>query len=112
MEQRIIICTDSTKGPVSGFTADERNRITRHLEAKGWQVWHWFEDLWLVVVPDSSITGQAKLQPAELRDEILTLLETPRKFILVMEVRGKIAYAGMGNAKGWPWMEANWGHPQ
>ena len=112
MEQRIIICTDSTKGPASGFTADERNRITRHLEAKGWQVWHWFEDLWLIVVPDGSITGQAKLQPSELREEILALLKAPLKYILVMEVRGKIDYAGMGDAQGWPWMESNWGLPQ
>ena len=106
MEQRFLISTDSAKGaPAGGTTADERNKITFYLEAKGWQVWHWFEDLWLVVTPQGSTTTIA------LRDEITNLFGAKR-FLLVMEIQGPIVYSGYGNGEGWPWMASKWGTPQ
>ena len=50
MAQRLIIVTDS-----AGTTRDQRNAITAFLEGKGWEVWHWYEDLWLVNNPGEPI---------------------------------------------------------
>jgi hypothetical protein len=105
MEQRFIICTDTAKGPGPGTSALDRNNITRHLEAKGWQVWHWFEDIWLAVAPPDSIT------PRDLRLELMTLLAAG-KHVLVMLIEGEIKYSGNGPPAGWPWMAEKWGKPE
>ncbi len=103
MAQRLIICTDSAKGLINGANAQERNQITRLLEGKEWAVWHWFEDVWLVAIPNGSVDTKV------LRAEI-TALVGPLKHVLVMDVGdGEIVYSGLGPPAGWPWMAANWG---
>jgi hypothetical protein len=103
MAKRLVICTDSGKGPVNGANAFDRTNITKHLEAKGWQVWHWFEDVWLVVT-DVDDVGLSLL-----RDELRNVIGGPNKHVLIMQVDGPVAYSGFGNPNGWPWMATNWG---
>lgn len=105
MEQRFIIATDSPKGFPNGVTVEERNKITRFLEAKQWQVWHWFDDLWLVVAPANSTT------PRALTKDLRKLLLKTR-FVLIIEVDGRTTYSGFGSEYGWPWMEENWGEAE
>jgi hypothetical protein len=137
MFQRLIIITDSSKGLLNGATAQERNLITRFLEGKGWDVWHWFEDVWLVVVPDGGIADTKAsamanvpasaiftkglgvsagwVDPAELREEISALfgaLSTQRHVLIMAVPDGTITYSGLGPPDGWPWMKAKWGHPK
>jgi hypothetical protein len=108
-ERRFVICTNSATdtGAVNGATVDQRNQITLYLEAKtNWQVWHWFENIWLVVVPpDDEITLAA------LRGEFESFLGE-LKHTLIMQVSQPITFTGRANKDGWPWMYKNWGTPQ
>jgi hypothetical protein len=104
MPRRLIICTDSAKGVMNGVTAEERNIITHHLELKGFQVWHWFEDLWLVVDPANGSSTSS------LREELSGLLGPGNlKHIIIMNIEGNISFSGIGPPDGWPWMLKNWG---
>jgi|HubBroStandDraft_4_1064222.scaffolds.fasta_scaffold726531_2 hypothetical protein len=105
MWQKFIICTNTARGPGAGTSALDRNNITRYLESKGWPTWHWFEDLWLTVIPSYSVT------PAQLRQELSALIG-PTKFILIMKVDGQIDFSGYGAKAGWEWMAENWGDPE
>jgi len=40
---KLIVATDSARVPAAARTA-----LTAFLEGKGWSVWHWFSDLWLI----------------------------------------------------------------
>jgi len=77
--KNFIVCTSSATGGAAGASAVERNTITNYLKAKGWSVWHWFEDTWLVVdqIGDS--------RPSELRDELRAIINAGT-LILVMEI--------------------------
>lgn len=106
MAQRFIICTNGQPASANAPTPDDRNKITRLFEAKeGWQVWHWFSDVWLIVDPFDSTT------PRQLSDELRALLGEP-KHVLVMKIEGAIGFSGYGPPDGWPWMSTNWGKPQ
>jgi hypothetical protein len=108
-ERRFVICTNSATdtGAVNGASVDQRNQITLNLEAKkDWQVWHWFENIWLVVIPpDDEIT------PVALRREMESFLGES-KHLLIMQVSQPITFSGRGNPDGWAWMYKNWGTPQ
>jgi hypothetical protein len=99
--KHFIVCTNSAIAGDAGANAAERNAITDRLKAKGWPVWHWFEDVWLVVDP----LGETR--PVTLREELRSLIDS-RTFILVMQI-DPLAFSGFGNAEGWPWMIENWG---
>jgi hypothetical protein len=105
MSQRLIVCTNSAGLPSTAATAEQRNQITALLKNKEWEVWHWFEDLWLVVVHNYSASTK------DLREEI-SLILGPSKYVLILDVSGSITYSGMGNAAGWPWMATHWGSPK
>src|SRR5581483_12254349 len=49
--RRFIIATNGANTE-RGVTAVHRDLITGYLQGKGWHVWHWFEDLWLVATPE------------------------------------------------------------
>lgn len=99
--QRFVICTDSAGEWESAAPARDRDRITELMQAKGWNVWHWFEDLWLVTNP-----GQ-EYSVGSIRDEIRALPSMGDKHVLVMEVEG-VAYSGFGPNKAWAWMRKRW----
>ena len=99
-----IICTNSAVGGNAGATTIERNAITEHLKAKGWPVWHWFEDVWLAVDESEETT------PRELREELRSLIDE-KTFILIMQVE-PVAFSGYGRKDGWPWMKENWGRSE
>ncbi|MGI8773203.1 MAG: hypothetical protein ACR2JE_17405 [Acidobacteriaceae bacterium] len=103
MTNRVLIATNSGAGNLVGPTAAERNEITLHLQRKGWQVWHWFEDLWLVTYP-----GEEMRLPL-LRDELRALLGA--KYVLIMSLNDSPFYSGFGPQAAWPWMTENWGKP-
>jgi len=104
MSQRFIICTNSAVGPAYGANATDRNKITSYFEAKKWDVWHWFEDVWLVVNP----SDQA-MQTNALRDELQALFAPLQRHLLVIEIGNPAHYSGWGPKDGWPWMQEKWG---
>jgi hypothetical protein len=103
MPTRFIICTNGHPGP-SAPTPEERNKITRFFEAKGWQVWHWFDDIWLTVDPLESTKVK------DLANEMRLLLGATKQ-VVVMQIEGQIKYSGYAPRDGWPWMRKNWGTP-
>lgn len=93
---RFIVVTDS-----AGIADRERDLITAFLEGKGWAVWHWFKDLWLV---DEAPEG-TKFSP--LRDEIQALFEQPKN-IMIMTTEGLRGHAGTVPTKGIQWINDHW----
>jgi hypothetical protein len=100
--KNFIICTNSLPSSV-GVTVIQRNQITLYLQGRGLPVWHWIEDVWLVIGSDADT-------PRSLREDITRLIGEQR-YVLVMQVE-PVAHSGMGNANGWPWMAENWSEPE
>ena len=93
---RLIIVTNSA---VTGVSA--RNALTAFLEAKGWSVWHWYEDLWLV---DGVPLGT---RLADLRQEIQGTIPTILQ-ILIFTAEGQIEHAGMVPIRSADWFVGHW----
>lgn len=106
MPQRFVICTNSTAG-LAGANAADRNKITNYFEAKKWDVWHWFEDVWLVLNPSDK-----RIQTNVLRDELQALFSPLQRHLLIIEVSDQLHYSGWAPKNGWPWMLEKWGTPQ
>src|SRR5579883_3334258 len=93
--KRFIIAVDGTT-----ITAGGRNELTAFLEGKGWSIWHWFPDLWLVdEVYDST-------SAAALRDQIKSLVRGVN--VMVMTPEGSIDYAGFIKTTSMEWLHQHW----
>lgn len=84
-------------------TAQEQTVLTELFLGKGWEVWHWLADLWLLSnVPEdvtaSNVTELARSFPG------LRL----RKLV-VMQIDGDPVFWGAITKDAWPWMRNNWG---
>lgn len=93
---RLIIATNSA---VTGVSA--KNALTAFLEAKGWSVWHWYDDLWLIDTPEhiSVLTN--------LRKEIMKAIPTLSQ-ILIMTTEGPISHSGTVPPDSGEWFEEHW----
>jgi hypothetical protein len=93
---RLIFVTDSAV-----VTNEGRNALTAFLEAKGWSVWHWFQDLWLIDnVPEDTKLGS-------LRDEIKSVIPTLTR-IMIMTTEGEKNHAGQVPTEGIKWINEHW----
>jgi hypothetical protein len=93
---KLIIATNSS---VTGVAA--KNALTAFLEAKGWSVWHWYSDLWLIDnVPEPVHLGT-------LRDEILAAIPTLIQ-ILIMTTEGVLNHAGTVPRDSAQWFQEHW----
>jgi hypothetical protein len=97
MVSRFVVLTDS-----STVDNDARNAITAYLKGKGWQVWHWFGDVWLVDAAPNRIDLNA------LRLEMTSVMPIIRHLI-VMSVEGELALSGIVPAEAIPWINLHWG---
>lgn len=97
MNTRFIICTDS-----KWVAAEHRNAITHFLEGKGWQLWHWMEDVWLVASTDALPTAD------ELKVELAGLLELKARWFLVIRIDGRVDHAIWGYKESFPWLTEYW----
>jgi hypothetical protein len=93
---RYIVVTNS-----AAITKENRNALTVFFEGKGWSVWHWFEDLWLLDnVPNDLSIGH-------LRDEILATFPAVKQF-LIMSTEGTKVHAGSVPTSSIPWINEHW----
>jgi hypothetical protein len=84
-------------------TREQRDAITFHLNAKGWKLWHWYQDLWLLAeVPD-------EVTPRRLWEELRALPPLSQKSVLVMGLDGTPSYYGNAPRDSWDWMADYWG---
>lgn len=93
--KRFIIALDSTT-----ISAGTRNELTAFLEGKGWSIWHWFPDLWLVDGVSDDLTAPV------LRDQLQSLL--PRVELMVMSPEGRIDYGGFVKTTSIEWLTQHW----
>jgi hypothetical protein len=98
MPKKLMVALD-------GGNREQRDAITYHLNSKGWQIWHWYGDLWLLAnVPDQST-------PYALWSELNALPPLKGKSMLVSTVENHPLFFGVANPQSWPWMNENWGTP-
>ena len=93
---RLIISTNPTVGGVAN-----KNALTAFLEAKGWSVWHWYSDLWLIH------NAPEQVDLPSLREEILKAIPTLNQ-ILIMTTEGTIDHTGRVPAASVDWFEEHW----
>jgi DNA-binding LytR/AlgR family response regulator len=96
MSQRYILCLDgaSTK-------AEDRDKVTRFLESHGWQVWHWFEDLWMVTIPGDEMNMMS------MRDEI-RVNALPKGRFVIFELAEGSRTGGTEQTNAVEWIYKNW----
>jgi hypothetical protein len=92
---RLVIATNSTTVPA-------KNALTAFLEGKGWAVWHWFEDLWLI---DNAPNG---INLPALRDEIRVLIPAINN-LLIIAAEGVANHAGVVPTQSAQWFVEHWG---
>jgi hypothetical protein len=88
-------------------TREQRNTITDLFQKKGWNVWHWMEDVWLLAEVPDEITSQA------ISEEIgsHSLFQKNAKFVVIgITDSEKTTYWGRGSKEGWAWMTQFWGN--
>lgn len=95
---KFIIVTDSafTTNPI-------RDAITAFLEAKGWSVWHWFQDLWLV----STDAATEPTDTGSVRQEIQAAIPAAKR-IMVMTTEGIRGHSGFVPKDSIPWLKQYW----
>jgi hypothetical protein len=101
MPQRLAIITNS-----ADVTRVHRNAITAFLEGKGWAVWHWFEDLWLIDNPGEAVAL------TDLRDQLAVASGDEKLSIFVLATEGNLNHAAMVPVNSIPWLKEHWRHPR
>ncbi len=80
-------------------SAEARNAVTKLLEAKGWSVWHWFLDLWLIDSPEAP-------DFMKLRDELMAI--PGLRHVMIMSTEGPLYRTGWVPTDAVPWIEEHW----
>jgi hypothetical protein len=74
--------------------------LTGYLEGKGWPVWHWLEDLWLVVTSDETVTV------LQIREEIQEAVSETINVVVLEVANSKLA--GHLPKASVPWLRTHW----
>ena len=87
-------------------TREQRNAITAMFQAKGWQQWHWLEDVWLLAEVPPSVTSRA------LSEEISNnpLIGPKAKLVIKLPDDAHLTHWGNASKDGWDWMAKFWGN--
>jgi len=96
MTGKFVIATNSTVPSLV------KNSITIYLQSTGWQIWHWFEDLWLVAGVPDNFTAKDLAAALEVRSLAAT------GSFLVLQIEGESLYYGRAVKEAWQWMYDNW----
>jgi hypothetical protein len=87
-------------------TRDQRNAVTEIFQKKGWKLWHWMEDLWLLAEVPDKVTSKDISEELDAHPLIGT-----NKIKIVIRVPGSAesTYWGRGSRDSWEWMSRFWG---
>jgi hypothetical protein len=84
-----------------------RDPITKYLEGRGWRVWHWYADLWLLSEVPEELTAGTVHQAIEQSFPLVIASS-----LIVLEMGSELRYYGRAPvAEAWPWMKEYWGAP-
>ncbi len=98
MSQKFLIAIDEG-------SPRQNDAITLYLRGKGWHVWHWLANLWLLSgVPDEET-------PRSLYSELVDIPTLGGLGMLVMKIDGESLYYGGINPDAWSWLRQEWGRP-
>jgi hypothetical protein len=92
---------------VTNIAADDsrsRNALTAFLNAKGFSVWHWFTDLWLL----SNVP--INLSASQLRQEIMQAVPSITNF-MIFSPDSANDYAGFVPTPSISWLDEHWRKP-
>ena len=89
-------------------TVEQRNAVTEHFKSKGWQLWHWMEDVWLLAQVPPEITSQM------ITDELTAnpIIATKRRLVLLIPGNSALSFWGYSVPDSWKWMKEFWGIPK
>lgn len=94
MSQRFVVATRR-------LPAEQQDRVTAFLQGKGWQVWHWLPDIWLLAeVPE---THSAK----SIDKALDSLIEASLRIVFSIDEPSE--YFGNSSKDSWAWMNQYWG---
>jgi hypothetical protein len=94
---KLIIVTN-----VAAIDNAGRNAVTAYLEGRGWSVWHWFQDLWLI---DSNDV----VDPVTLREELNKVLPSLAQVIVFSTRDAAKHYSGLVPPDSVDWFTQHWG---
>jgi hypothetical protein len=84
-------------------TPDQNNAVTVYANTKGWHVWHWIENVWLLTdVPE-------ELTPRAVWEEVIALPGMLMVKGVVFRVEGLPLFWGGNSSESWDWMKTYWG---
>jgi hypothetical protein len=84
-----------------------RDQLTEFLTARGWRIWHWYADLWLLSEVPADLAAGKIYQEIERAIPAIAYAA-----LLVLEVGGELRYYGRAPAEeAWTWMFQYWGAP-
>ena len=93
---KLIIVTNAATTSTS-----DRNALTTYLEGKGWSIWHWFQDLWL-------IDGSAP-EPDAFRDELQKAIPGLTQLHIFSSRLAEKNYSGSVPSTSVEWFKQHWG---
>lgn len=83
-------------------TASQRDSLTSFFEGKGWHVWHWFEDVWLLN------SGSEELLAHDLGPQITKIIQGKNGYkngFMLFGFNGAIDMAAYLNETSIPWID-------
>lgn len=88
-------------------TVEQRNAVTEIFRMKGWPLWHWMEDVWLLAKVPESINAK------EITEILMEHPVIGKKAHLVLRIpQGSAApYWGQCHPDAWKWMKEFWDSP-
>lgn len=94
MSQRFVVATQR-------LTAEQQDRVTAFVRGKGWQVWHWLPDIWLLAEVPSTYSAKSVSEAFD------SLIEASER--VVFSIDGPSEYFGKSSTDSWAWMGKYWG---
>lgn len=85
---------------------EQRNAITSLIQARGWPVWHHFEDIWLVAGVPSDVTSKALYEQFQK----ISVIGDHSLLVLKIEDDTTLWHWGRAHKDGWAWMKEFWGN--
>lgn len=92
---RLAIVTDADSA-----TAAEKDALTSYLTDRGWDVWHWFSDLWLVTGVPHDIDIGTMLD--EIRSEVGNI------HLFIFRMPASVDAGAYGKLKSLKWLNEKW----
>lgn len=90
---------------LNGGTVDQRNALTALFSGEKWELWHHFEDLWILADVPADVTSRA------ISEKVMPLIGGKAHLVIKIQDPAQITCWGVASKKGWEWMWKRFGKP-